>query len=147
MTKIVYILVALLVLAGCGQNRVDKVQLVDSNNKAVDPIVVSQSSSGPNSPNIVRNGGKATITYVPGAGGAIAVGDNLTPTINLPANQRLMYVISKAQAKDLGYGDGSENLIVTRERDGHVTSTTKYTVWKSGRTPHSWEAVLYINEN
>jgi hypothetical protein len=146
MTKIVYILVALLVLAGCGQNRVDKVQLVDSNNKVVDPIVVSQSSSGPNSPNIVRGDGKAVVTYVPGAGGFMGLRGG-TNTVNLPPGQRFMYIIPKSQTKEFDFGRPDLDMYVTRDLDGHVTSPSRYTVWQAGTSPHSWEAVLYIKEN
>jgi len=141
MLKIFCLFVAFLVLASCGKDRVDKVQLV-TEEKKVEPTVVNQSSSGPNSPNIVRNGGKATVTY---AGGTISVGDDLTPTVNLPAGQQFMYIISKTQAKELGYGDGSENLFVTKGVGR--THPNVYTVWKSGRTPQSWEAVRYIKDN
>lgn len=144
MLKIFCLIAALWMLAGCGTGRVDKVQIVHEEKK-VEPTVVNQSSSGPNSPNIVRGGGKAVITYVPGAGDAISIGDDLTPTVNLPAGQQFLYIISKTQAKELGYGDGSENLFVTR--GVNRTYPNIYTVWKSGHTPQSWEAVLYIKDN
>lgn len=45
MTKILCLSVALLVLAGCGKDRVDKVQLV-TEEKKVEPVVANQSRSG-----------------------------------------------------------------------------------------------------
>jgi hypothetical protein len=109
MTKIFCLIAALLVSAGCGKDRVDRVQIVNPEKKAESVVI------------------------------------NLIPTINLPAGQMFMYIIPKNQAKELGYGDGSENLFVTKDTQGIIPCTS--TVWKSGRTPHSWEAVLYINEN
>lgn len=138
MLKIFCLLVALIVSTGCGKDRVDKVQVVQGEKEQA-PTAVIQSSSGPNSPNIVKQGGKVTVTYAPGGPD---IGDDLTPMVNLPSGQRFLYVIPKNQAKELGYGNGSENLYVTRGQ-----SSSGITIWKSGHTPQSWEAVLYIKEN
>ncbi len=138
MLKIFCIAAALVLLTGCPIKRPNEVRASEEKKK-VEPTVVNQTSSGHNSPNIVKQGGKVTVTYAPGGPD---IGDDLTPTVNLPSGQRFLYVIPKNQAKELGYGNGSENLYVTRGQ-----SSSGITIWKSGHTPHSWEAVLYIKEN
>lgn len=69
--------------------------------------------------------------------------DNLpVPFVNLPPGQRLMFIIPKSQAKELGYGDGQANLFVT-----HGKLSPVFKVWKYGPDPYLWELVLTINEN
>lgn len=139
--KIFCLAAALVLLAGCATPRPDKVRAGEEK-KVVEPNVVNQTSSGPNSPNIVKQGSKVTVTYEPG--GPVG-GDKLVQTIILPAGQQFVGFISKTQAKELGYGDGSQNLFVTKDARGIIPQLN--TVWKSGHTPNSWEAVLYIQEH
>ncbi len=137
MLKIFCLLAALLVSAAC---KIDRPNRVVEEKKVVEPVVVNQSSSGANSPNIVKGGGKVTVTYAPGGPD---IGDDLTPEITVPAHHQYQGFITKTQARELGYGDGTQNLLVTRR----IGSPFGVTVWKSGHTPNSWEAVLYIKEH
>lgn len=116
MIKIAYLSVALLVLAGCGRDRVDKVQLVDSNNKAVDPTMVNR------------------------AGAVVAKGTDTIPILKLPQSSQLMQVIDPETAEKMGFN--RQTIYVVKKTDG----SQRVVYMNYNGDPYGWLYLMYIDQ-